>query len=53
MELWEYETFLILVTIRYVYILFAIPGKEFDQLKGTATLLPTQMRNKILKPKID
>jgi len=38
-ELWEHGTFLILATIHYVYILFAVPGKEFDQ-----------MRDKILSP---
>ena len=53
MELWEHGTFLILATIHYVYILFAVPGKEFDQLKGTTTFALTQMRDKILEPKID
>ena len=53
MELWEHGTFLILATIHYVYILFAVPGKEFDQLKGTTTFVLTQMRDKILEPKID
>ena len=33
MELWEHGTFLLLVTIHYIYILFAVPGKEFDQLR--------------------
>ena len=33
MELWEHGTFLILATIHYVYILFAVPGKEFDQIR--------------------
>jgi hypothetical protein len=53
MELWEHGTFLILATIHYVYILFAVPGKEFDQLKGTTSFVLTQMRDKILEPKID
>ena len=53
MELWEHGTFLILATIHYVYILFAVPGKEFNQLKGTTTYVLTQMRDKILEPKID
>ena len=49
MELWEHGTFLILATIHYVYILFAVPGNEFDQLKGTTSYVLTQMRDKILK----
>ena len=32
-ELWEHGTFLLLATIHYIYILFAVPGKEFDQLR--------------------
>ena len=48
MELWEHGTFLILATIHYVYILFAVPGKEFNQLQGTTTFVLTQMRDKIL-----
>ena len=49
MELWEHGTFLILATIHYVYILFAVPGREFDHMKGTTTYVLTQMRDKILK----
>ena len=48
MELWEHGTFLILATIHYVYILFAVPGKELNQLQGTTTYVLTQMRHKIL-----
>ena len=48
MELWEHGTFLILATIHYVYILFAVPGKELNQLQGTTTYVLTQMRDKIL-----
>ena len=33
MELWEHGTFLILATIHYIYILFAVPGKEFDRIR--------------------
>ena len=33
MELWEHGTFLILATIHYIYILFAVPGKEFDKIR--------------------
>ena len=33
MELWEHGTFLLLATIHYIYILFAVPGKEFDELR--------------------
>ena len=33
MELWEHGTFLILATIHYIYILFALPGKEFDKIR--------------------
>jgi len=32
-ELWEHGTFLILATIHYIYILFAVPGKEFDKIR--------------------
>jgi len=32
-ELWEHGTFLLLATIHYIYILFAVPGKEFDTLR--------------------
>jgi len=32
-ELWEHGTFLILATIHYIYILFAVPGKEFDKVR--------------------
>ena len=32
-ELWEHGTFLLLATIHYIYILFAVPGKEFDNLR--------------------
>ena len=53
MELWEHGTFLILATIHYVYILFAVPGKEFDQLKGTTTYVLTQMRDKIIETSND
>ena len=53
MELWEHGTFLILATIHYVYILFAVPGKEFDQLKGTTTYVLTQMRDKIFETSIE
>jgi len=53
MELWEHGTFLILATIHYVYILFAVPGKEFDQLKGTTTYVLTQMRDKIIESSND
>ena len=33
MELWEHGTFLILATIHFVYILLAVPGKDFDKLR--------------------
>lgn len=33
MELWEHGTFLLLATIHYIYILFAVPGQEFDELR--------------------
>ena len=32
-ELWEHGTFLLLATIHYIYILFAVPGEEFDNLR--------------------
>ena len=32
-ELWEHGTFLLLATLHYIYILFAVPGKEFDNLR--------------------
>ena len=53
MELWEHGTFLILATIHYVYILFAVPGKEFDQLKGTTTYVLSQLRDKIIETSND
>ena len=34
MELWEHGTFLILATIHFVYVLFGVPGKEFDTLRN-------------------
>ena len=33
MELWDHGTFHILATIHFVYILLAVPGKEFDKLR--------------------
>ena len=35
MELWEHGTFLILATIHYIYLLFAIPGERFDTIRDS------------------
>ena len=35
MELREHGTFLILATIHYIYLLFAIPGERFDTIRDS------------------
>jgi hypothetical protein len=46
MELWEHGTFLILATIHFVYILFGVPGKEFDNLREAILNVSSQGKNK-------
>lgn len=46
MELWEHGTFLILATIHFVYILFGVPGKEFDNLREAILNVSNPEKNK-------